>query len=271
MADRMTKIVLRGDVRGLQSSMAVANRSMQTLRGEIRQVNSESARAKGQLSGLLKVAAGSAAVVGLGRLVKESVQLEAAYSKTMAQVAVATQAPASALERLDDLAMKLGADTVFSAQDAASAMLQLAKGGLSTAEIEAGALADTLTLASAGELELGRAADVVVQAMGAFRLRANQTDEAVAALAGGANASSASVDDMTQTRPRRPWTARPLQGRRSACCARRSGWTTPTPPARTGCRPCRCRSPRSRTSPRSSPTPVSTRADAAELGQRRRH
>lgn len=198
MADRITKIVLRGDVKGLQGSMTAANRSMQTLRGEIRQVGSTSARSRGQLSGLLKLAAGSTAALGLGKLVTESVKLEAAYSKTMAQVAVATQAPAASLERLDDLAMKLGADTVFSAQDAAAAMLELAKGGLSTAEIEAGSLADTLTLASAGGLELGDAANVVVQAMGAFRLEANQTDEAVAALAGGANASSADVSDMTQ-------------------------------------------------------------------------
>lgn len=138
------------------------------------------------------------AAIKLGGLITESVNLEAAYSKTMAQVAVATDAPKASLQKLDDLALKLGADTVFSAQDAASAMLSLSKGGLTEAQIRAGALSDTLTLASAGELELADAADTVVQAMGAFRLKASQTDEAVAALAGGANASSASVSDMTQ-------------------------------------------------------------------------
>lgn len=138
------------------------------------------------------------AAIKLGGLITESVQLEAAYSKTMAQVAVATDAPKAKLAELDDLALKLGADTVFSAQDSAAAMLSLAKGGLSPAQIQAGALADTLTLASAGELELADAADTVVQGMGAFRLKASQTNVAVAALAGGANASSASVSDMTQ-------------------------------------------------------------------------
>jgi len=146
---------------------------------------------------LRNIATGYAAIK-LGGLITESVSLEAAYSKTMAQVAVATQAPQSELQKLDDLALKMGADTVFSAQDAAGAMLSLAKGGLTQAQIQGGALADTLTLASAGELELADAADTVVQAMGAFRLKASQTDEAVAALAGGANASSASVSDMTQ-------------------------------------------------------------------------
>lgn len=147
---------------------------------------------------ILKGVATGYAAIKLGGLVKESVQLEAAYSKTMAQVAVATEAPAAKLEELDDLALKLGADTVFSAQDAAAAMLELAKGGLSPAEIQAGSLANTLTLASAGGLELGVAANTVVQAMGAFRLGADDTAAAVAALAGAANASSADVSDITQ-------------------------------------------------------------------------
>lgn len=147
---------------------------------------------------LLKGVATGYAAIKLGGLITQSVTLEAAYSKTMAQVAVATNAPKSQLKDLDALALKLGADTVFSAQDAATAMLNLAKGGLSTAQIKAGALSDTLTLASAGELELGDASKAVVNAMGAFHLKASQTDIAVAALAGSANASSAEVSDMTQ-------------------------------------------------------------------------
>ncbi len=143
------------------------------------------------------VAAGAIAGIQVKNLIRDAVALEAQFSKTMAQVAVATQAPAGEVKRLDDLALKLGADTVFSANDAASAMLSLAKGGLSVAQIEAGALADTLTLAAAGEMELGQAADVVVAAMGSFQLGAKDTDAAVAALAGGANASSASLQDMS--------------------------------------------------------------------------
>jgi TP901 family phage tail tape measure protein len=147
---------------------------------------------------LIRRARNLALGAGLAKVATDAVRLEAAYSRTMAQVAVATKAPQSELKELDRLALQLGRDTVFSAQDAAGAMLALAKGGLTPAQIRAGALADTLTLASAGELELGDAANVVVQAMGAFRLRADQTNVAVAALAGGANASSASVSDMTQ-------------------------------------------------------------------------
>jgi TP901 family phage tail tape measure protein len=156
------------------------------------------ARFGAKASTVLKGVATGYAAIKVGGLVADSVKLEAQYSKTMAQVAVATNAPKSQLKELDRLALKMGADTVFSAQDSGEAMLSLAKGGLSTAQIRAGALADTLTLASAGNLELKDSADTVVSAMGAFRLKASQTDEAVAALAGSANASSADVSDMTQ-------------------------------------------------------------------------
>lgn len=158
----------------------------------------QNTRTATSFSRMAKIAAGSTAALGVAKLIKSSVDLEAAYSKTMAQVAVATNAPKSQLKALDELAMKMGADTVFSAQDAAGAMLELSKGGLSVAQIQAGALADTLTLASAGGLELGDAAGTVVNAMGAFQISAKDTNVAVAALAGAANASSSDVSDITQ-------------------------------------------------------------------------
>lgn len=144
-----------------------------------------------------QLVSGAAATIGVGRLVTQAVTLEATYSKTMAQIGVATQAPATRLAALDDLAIKLGADTVFSANESADAMLALAKGGLTPAQIEAGALRQALVLATAGSLDLDTAANAVVNTMGAFRLRANQSREAVSALAGAANASSSDVGDIT--------------------------------------------------------------------------
>lgn len=158
----------------------------------------DTSRRVGMFDGALGRVGGTVAALGFGKLITDSVKLEAAYSKTMAQVAVATAAPKKSLAELDALAMKMGADTVFSAQDAGAAMLELAKGGLSEAEIRGGALANTLTLAAAGGLELGDAANVVVQAMGAFQLGADDTGAAVAALGGAANSSSADVSDITQ-------------------------------------------------------------------------
>lgn len=191
MADRSVRVVLTLDAGQYKNALQQASR-------DTVQLGSQGQRSGLQIRNAMQIAAGSVATVGIAKLVKDSVQLEAAYSKTMRQVAEQTKAPKQQLAELDDLAMKLGADTVFSAQESASAMLELAKGGLSPAQIEAGALRNALTLAAAGSLDLDVAANSVVNTMGAFRLEAGQTDQAVSALAGAANASSADVSDITQ-------------------------------------------------------------------------
>jgi len=133
---------------------------------------------------------------GVGALIGSSVKLAASFETTMRQIAVATHTPAAGMKNLSDLALKMGADTTFSAKDAGNAMLELARGGLTAAEIKGGALGSTLTLAAAGSLELGEAAGFVVQGLKTFNLGADKAASVAAALAGGANASTASVQDM---------------------------------------------------------------------------
>lgn len=169
-------------------------------------MNSPSIDAAGKQSGsrlggafqkALKLASGAAlAYIGAGAI-KQSFALEAQFSKTMNVLQATTNASGKQMESLSSLAMKMGADTVFSANDASKAMLELARGGLKPVQIQAGALQGTLTLAAAGELEMGEAANIAVKAMGQFNLAGKDMDSIAAALAGGANASSASVRDMS--------------------------------------------------------------------------
>lgn len=125
-------------------------------------------------------------------------QLAADFETSMSQVSGALNDPAADMESLRDLALQLGSDTIFSASECGAAMVELAKGGLTEADIKAGALQTTLDLAAAGELDLADAANTVVQSMGAFGLTADRTGEAANALAGAAAASSADVSDLTQ-------------------------------------------------------------------------
>ena len=87
---------------------------------------------------------------------------------------------------------------MYSAQDAAAAMLELSKSGITPAQMQAGALRTTMLLAAAGGLELGSAAESVANTLNMFGLRAKQAGQVANALAGGANASSASVDSLRQ-------------------------------------------------------------------------
>lgn len=120
------------------------------------------------------------------------------FEDAMSQAAGALNIPMSEMDSLRQLAIQVGKDTVFSATDAGNAITELAKGGLTEADIQAGALQATMDLAASSGMELGDAANVVVQAMGAFGLSANESAEAANALAGAAAASSTDVEPLAQ-------------------------------------------------------------------------
>lgn len=153
--------------------------------------------ARGSKAGL-KVAAIGVAAVGIAAVSagKKAFSAFAEFDKTMRQVGAASKTSSGGMKVLNDLALQLGKDTSFSAKQAADAMLELVKGGITPAQIQAGVLKETLVLAAAGGLELGDAAGYMVQALNTFHLTAKDAGQAAAALAGGANASVASVNDL---------------------------------------------------------------------------
>lgn len=122
----------------------------------------------------------------------------AGFDDAMSQVQGALGGASADMDGLRDLALQLGADTVFSATESAQAMVELAKGGLTEAQIKGGALAASMDLAAAGQLNLADAAATTVQMMGSFGLGAGDATRIANALAGAANASSADVSDLTQ-------------------------------------------------------------------------
>lgn len=153
----------------------------------------------GVLGAARKFAAPLAAVFAgltLAHVVSDSVELQAQFSQTMNTMAAVAEVPAAGIKNLSALALKMGADTTFSANEAADAMLELAKGGISAADIQAGALSGTLTLAAAGGTDLATAATIASNAMNTFNLHGKDMSKIAAALAGGANASSASVESL---------------------------------------------------------------------------
>ena len=120
------------------------------------------------------------------------------FENSMSQAAGALNKPIGQMGSLRDLALKVGADTQFSANQVGQAITELAKGGLTEAQIKMGALDATQKLAAASGMQLGDAANTVVQAMGAFGLSAGQASEATNALAGAAAASSTDVEPLTE-------------------------------------------------------------------------
>lgn len=133
----------------------------------------------------------------LGLLGAAAIKTAANFDKSMAQVGIATKTSGRALESLRELAIEQGKSTIFSANEAADAMLNLSKAGMTPAQIKGGALAATLNLAAAGGMDLAESGNLVGAAMNTFNLKAGQAAQIADALAGGANASSADVKDLS--------------------------------------------------------------------------
>jgi TP901 family phage tail tape measure protein len=138
--------------------------------------------------------AGGAIGAGLGLAVKAA----ADFDKQLSAVRSVSNASAADMDRLRTAALKAGADTSFSAKQAAEAETELAKVGISTADILGGALNGSLSLAAAGQIDLGRAATISGQAMKIFGLAGSDVGHIADVLASGANKSAADVDQLSQ-------------------------------------------------------------------------
>lgn len=139
----------------------------------------------GQYAGL----AVGAAFVGLITKASE-------FEQAMSAVDAATHASAATMSELRQAAIDFGATTQYSATEAAQGITELAKAGLSAADITGGALAGALSLAAAGQIEVGEAAEIAATQMTVFGLAGDQTSHVADLLAAGAGKAQGSVQDM---------------------------------------------------------------------------
>jgi TP901 family phage tail tape measure protein len=102
------------------------------------------------------------------------------------------------LEQLRAAALETGHAFGLTAIQVAQAEEELAKAGVSVAEILGGALSGSLALAAAGELSVAEAATIAVQAMNAFNLSGSDVGRIAGVLASGANKSATDVHNLGQ-------------------------------------------------------------------------
>lgn len=187
----------------LQREIAETENNLKSLKREAGSGSATLAQissATGKFGNTMK-SAGQALVPVTGALTAAgaaSVSMANDFEDAMSQAAGALNIPLDQIGELRELAIQVGQDTIFSATEAGNAITELAKGGLTEADIKAGALQTTMDLAASSSMDLGAAANTVVQAMGAFGLSADQSAEAANALAGAAAASSTDVEPLTQ-------------------------------------------------------------------------
>lgn len=141
--------------------------------------------------------AAGAAVAGLA---SSSLTAAADFQNATATFAsVAGGALAEAGFTLDDVANKaldMGAKTQFSAAEAQQAMIELAKGGVPVVDVMGQATQATLDLAAAGEVGLGKSAEIVAAQLGVWASEGVTATDVSNTLAQAANASVVGVEEL---------------------------------------------------------------------------
>lgn len=151
-------------------------------------------------SNLIKTALGiSAAYAGFNFIknaIGGAITKSADFEARMSSIKAVTGSSAETMKQFHDAAVKAGADTAFSATEAADAIEELAKAGVSTKDILSGGLTGALNLATAGELDLKEAAEIASTALNAFKRDNLSVADAADQLAGAANASATDVHEL---------------------------------------------------------------------------
>ncbi|MGH0790739.1 phage tail tape measure protein [Bacillus cereus] len=129
---------------------------------------------------------------GLAMAVKESMNFE----QKMADIQAVSGATGDEMKKISELAVQMGEKTKYSSVEAGQGIEELIKAGVSLTDIINGGLEGALNLATAGELELGDAAEIASTALNAFKDDNLSVAQAADLLAGAANASATSVGEM---------------------------------------------------------------------------
>lgn len=173
------RLVFLGD-----ASSAV--RSVRTLEGSMGSLHKASLLLKGALA--------TVAIGGFGYIVKQAADFE----KSLNMLQAVSHATNAQMRQMSKLAKQLGADVKIpgaSAADAANAMKELAKGGLSVRDSMAAARG-TLLLAAAAQTTVEDASKITANALNMFGLKGKEAARVADLLAAAANASTGDISDF---------------------------------------------------------------------------
>jgi len=201
MADGEIRIEITGDTRDFRRALAGVSDDIGRLQKQSFGLGNALKTAFASAAGFLAanvIQDGLRALSGaIGGAIGKAAELESELNFLQA----VSGATGEQMRQVATLAKQLGADVTIpaaSALDAAKAMTELAKAGLSVEQSMAAAKG-SLQLAAAGQLDAARAAEIVAGALNAFGLAGDQAVRVADLLAAAANASAADVTSMADS------------------------------------------------------------------------
>lgn len=151
------------------------------------------------------LAVGTAAALGLGVAVKESM----GFNAQMSRVSAISNASAEDFTLLRNKALEMGKSTKFSAKEAGQGLEFLGMAGFAAKDASS-ALGGVLDLAAASGSELGRTADIASNAISAFGLNASESDRVADVFAKTITSSNTNLEMMAESMKYLAPTARAL-------------------------------------------------------------
>lgn len=174
---------------GVRGSVDKFTKDMAQIGKEVKKFGHSMKKVTGDLAGFSLPLAGIA-----GGALKMAADFESAMNKVSAKGGIV----GNDLATLNKEALRLGAETQYSAREAAEGMGELAAAGFNTTKIMA-AMPGVLNLAAVEQLEIGRAAEIAVATLGQFGLKAEESSHVVDILAKAASSGSLSIEDLAAT------------------------------------------------------------------------
>lgn len=153
-------------------------------------------RVKDVMTGIIGADIFSSALSGIKGFVQSSFDAAASFEQQLSNIKALTGASEDQVKTIQELSMKLGKETAFSALEAAQGIEELLKAGVSLEAVIDGGIKGALDLAAAGGIEVAAAAEIASTALNAFKDDNLTVSAAADILAGAANSSATSVDQL---------------------------------------------------------------------------
>lgn len=192
MPERVVKVRLSAVVSDYEKGMRNAANATHAVGTEAEKL-AQQKQAFQQL-GATGLTMGTVLAAGLALATKASMDFDA----QMSNVQAATHESVSNMGLLRQAALDAGEATVFSATESAQAIEEMAKAGVSTADILNGGLNGALDLAAAGGLDVATAAGIAATALKQFNLQGSDMAHVADLLAAGAGKAMGDVTDLAQ-------------------------------------------------------------------------
>lgn len=198
MAVRTVSVILTADITAFRARMSDASRTSRltaaSIRTSMRSAGRTLTRVGENQKNALKMVQGAS--LGLVAAFGLAVAASARFEKAMSNVKAVSQANGAEMNKLREAALLAGRTTQFSAVQAAEAEHELAKAGVSVADIAGGALKGALNLAAAAEINVAEGAEIAANAMTVFGLKGKDVGHVADVLAAAANKSTTDVHQM---------------------------------------------------------------------------